>query len=79
MKGNPSETKREKFVRLAEARTNRIIDTLQLLGNCSNTSAYEYTQQDVDQIFAAIEAEVREAKKKFSKLESTKSNRFSLK
>ena len=55
------ETKREKFVRLAEARTNKIIDMLQLLGNCSNSSAYDYTQQDVDKIFAAIEAEVREA------------------
>ena len=51
------ETKREKFVRLAEARTNKIIDMLQLLGNCSNSSAYDYTQQDVDKIFAAIEAE----------------------
>ena len=57
------ETKREKFVRLAEARTNKIIDMLQLLGNCSNSSAYDYTQQDVDKIFVAIETEVREAKK----------------
>lgn len=32
------ESKRDKFVRLAEARTNKIIDMLQLLGNCSNTS-----------------------------------------
>ena len=40
-----NETKREKFVRLAEARTNKIIDMLQLLGNCSNSSTYEYTQQ----------------------------------
>ena len=79
MKGSQQETKREKFVRLAEARTNRIIDTLQLLGNCSNTSAYEYTQQDVDQIFSAIEAEVREAKKKFSKIENNKSSKFILK
>ena len=72
------ETKRERFVRLAEARTNKIIDMLQLLGNCSNTSAYEYTQQDVDKIFSAIEAEVREAKKKFSKSEAHKSTRFTL-
>ena len=56
------ETKREKFVRLAEARTNKIIDMLQLLGNCSNSSTYDYTQQDVDKIFAAIETEVREGK-----------------
>lgn len=73
-----NETKREKFVRLAEARTNKIIDMLQLLGNCSNSSTYEYTQQDVDKIFAAIEAEVREAKKKFAKTESVKGTRFTL-
>lgn len=79
MKNKLEESKREKFVRLAEARTNKIIDTIQLLGNCSNTSAYEYTQQDVDQIFAAIEAEIREAKKKFAKTESVRSSKFSLK
>ena len=73
------ETKREKFVRLAEARTNKIIDMLQLLGNCSNSSTYEYTQQDVDKIFSSIEAEVREAKKKFNKLENKKGSRFTLK
>ena len=73
-----NETKREKFVRLAEARTNKIIDMLQLLGNCSNSSTYEYTQQDGDKIFAAIEAEVREAKKKFAKTESVKGTRFTL-
>ena len=72
------ETKREKFVRLAEARTNKIIDLLQLLGNCSNASAYDYTQQDVEKIFSAIETGVREAKKKFSKIESKKSTRFTL-
>lgn len=72
------ETKREKFVRLAEARTNKIIDMLQLLGNCSNASAYDYTQQDVDKIFSAIEAEVKEAKKKFNKIESRKNTRFTL-
>lgn len=72
------ETKREKFVRLAEARTNKIIDMLQLLGNCSNSSAYDYTQQDVEKIFSAIEAEVKEAKKKFSKSESRKTTKFTL-
>lgn len=72
------ETKRDKFVRLAEARTNKIIDMIQLLGNCSNSSAYDYSQQDVDKIFAAIEAELREAKKKFNKIDSKKSTRFTL-
>lgn len=72
------ETKREKFVRLAETRTNKIIDMLQLLGNCSNSSAYDYSQEDVDKIFSAIEYEVKEARKKFNKIESKKSTRFTL-
>ena len=72
------ETKRDKFVRLAEARTNKIIDMLLLLSNCSNSNVYDYTQQDVDKIFNAIDAEVKEAKKKFSKIESKKSTRFTL-
>lgn len=79
MAGKENESKRERFVRLAEARTNKIIDMIQLLGNCSNSSAYEYTQKDVDQIFNAIEAEVREAKKKFAKSEPAKTTRFTLK
>ena len=54
MNSKPQESKYEKFVRLAEARTNKIIDTLQLLGNCANTTVYEYTQEDVDKIFQAI-------------------------
>ena len=76
--GKGQETKRDKFVRLAEARTNKIIDMIQLLGNCSNLGAYDYTQQDVDKIFTAIENELREAKKKFSKVDSKKGTRFSL-
>ena len=72
------ETKRDKFVRLAEARTNKIIDMIQLLGNCSNASADDYTQQDVDKIFGAIESELREAKKKFNKVDAKKGSRFTL-
>ena len=73
------ESKRERFVRLAEARTNKIIDMIQLLGNCANANTYEYTQQAVDQIFSAIEAELREAKKKYQKVESNRTSKFTLK
>ena len=72
------ESKRDKFVRLAEARTNKIIDMVQLLGNCSNTSIYDYSSQDVDKIFSAIESEVREAKRKFQKNDNKKNTRFTL-
>ena len=42
-----AEEKRERFKRVAENRTNRIIESIRLLGNCSNRSNYEYTEEDV--------------------------------
>lgn len=72
------ETKREKFVRIAEARTNKIINMIQLLGNCSNQSLYEYSQKDVNKIFNAIQAELDEAKKRYSKQDSQKGSKFTL-
>lgn len=72
------ESRREKFVRLAEARTNKIIDMIQLLGNCSNQSQYEYTQKDVNKIFNAIQTELDSAKKRFNKQDSKKDARFKL-
>lgn len=72
------ETKREKFVRLAENRTNKILDMIQLLGNLSSASTYEYTQQDVEKIFGAIDAAAKEAKKRFNRVESKSSTRFTL-
>ena len=34
------ESKKERFVRIAEARTNKIIDMIRLLGNCSSKATY---------------------------------------
>lgn len=59
------ETANEKFIRIAEARTQKIIDMIRLLGNCSNTYVYEYTKKDVEKIFGAIEYELSMAKKKY--------------
>lgn len=72
------ETKREKFVRIAEARTNKIINMIQLLGNCSNQSLYEYSQRDVNKIFNTIQMELDEAKKRYSKQDSQKGSKFTL-
>lgn len=62
-----TETKRERFVRIAENRTNRIIDTLKLLENCSNTNTYEYTQKDIDKIFSTIQGQLNDTKRAFSR------------
>ena len=58
--------KRENFKRLAEARTNKIIGQLALIGNLSNTSHYEYTQQQVDAMFSAIQQELDAQRTRFS-------------
>lgn len=65
-----SETKKERFRRIAEKRTNVIIDTIRLLGNCSNKNNYDYSDEQVKQIFSAIDSELKSAKMKFEKKES---------
>lgn len=59
------ETKGEKFRRIAENRTNRIIDQIRVLGNLSNTSNYEYSMEEVEQIFKTIERELENTKDMF--------------
>tara|TARA_Y100001933_G_C18937415_1_gene537993 strand:- start:836 stop:1063 length:228 start_codon:yes stop_codon:yes gene_type:complete len=72
------ESKRDKFKRIAEARTNKIIDMVRLLGNCSNRSLYEYDDKDIEKIFSTIQAELNEAKKRYSMQDSKRINKFTL-
>lgn len=59
------EQKRDAFRRLAEKRTNAVLDKIRVLSNCANPYAYEYSEEDVKKIFGAIERELRLAKLKF--------------
>lgn len=61
-----AETKEEKFKRIASMRTNRVVESLRVLGNCSNRNAYGYSKEDVDKIFNAIQKQLRETKSKFT-------------
>ncbi len=72
------ETKREKFVRMAEARTIKIISMVRLLGNCSNRLVYEYSDKDVSKIFNAIEVAVSDAKRRFKNSPNGTAQVFSL-
>jgi hypothetical protein len=67
-----SESKKDRFKRVAEKRTNNIIKTLKLLGNCSNKGNYEYTKTQVDLIFKAIEKELKITKNQFHKENNNK-------
>jgi len=47
--------KRETFKRLAESRINKILTTINLLGNLSMRSNYSYDKKDIDKMKEAIE------------------------
>lgn len=62
------ETKRERFVRLAEKRTNAVFDKLRVLGGCANRQLYEYDEADVEKIRKAITDELNLRLERFSDL-----------
>ena len=57
--------KREAFRRLAEKRTNAILEKIRILGNLANRSAYDYAEEDLRKIFGAIEDELKVARARF--------------
>lgn len=61
-----SETKREKFIRIAENRTNKALEIIRLIGNLSNKNVYDYSSQDIQKIFTVLEHELALAKKQFT-------------
>lgn len=72
-----NESKTDRFRRVAEARVNKIIKMIRLLGNCSGTGVYEYTDTQAAYIFSALQSELDKAKKRFRK-PSLGKHRFSL-
>jgi hypothetical protein len=67
-----SETKRQRFQRLAEKRTNDVLERLRILGNCANRGQYEYAAEEIRKIFNTIEREVKLIKLKFKNGETQK-------
>ncbi len=68
--------KRERFEKVAVARTNKVLNDLRLLGNCSNKNNYSYTDTDIKKIFNSIENEIKKTKARF--LGGKKEDRFTL-
>ena len=64
--------KREAFIRLADRRTNTILEKIRILGNLSNPYAYDYSDDDVKKIFAAIDREMRLTRTKFQNQQKRK-------
>lgn len=62
-----TESKREKFVRLAENRMNNVLKQLELLSNLSNTRAYEYEQNDIDLMIKTLKNAINELEHTFKR------------
>jgi hypothetical protein len=72
------ETDREKFVRLATKRVNNALKSIQLIGNLSNRGNYDYREKDVEKIFAALSAELKNCRERFQASGSKNRSGFTL-
>ena len=72
-----NETKAEKFIRIGEYRMNKAVDAIGRLENLANRSFYEYTQEQVDAMFQALEVMGVEVKVRFMPKKAAESNTFS--
>jgi hypothetical protein len=70
--------KRKKFIELTEARVNRAIKDIRLIGNLANRNAYEYSDHDTRKIFRALAREVEAAKSRFTGESGGKDSEFKL-
>ena len=57
--------KRERFVELGEARVKKAAQMIRLIGNLSNHNNYEYSDEDAQKIFSALDAELKLLRAKF--------------
>lgn len=76
---SPRNEKREKFVKLAEGRTQSALDAIRKIGNLSNERAYDFTSADIKIIIKALREATTEIERKFSSSSGSSFNKFKLK
>lgn len=70
--------KRQRFEKVAGSRVQRVLDTLQLLKNCSNRNNYEYSESDVDQMISEISKALKELRSTYeNEIHKAKKHGFS--
>lgn len=70
--------KRDKFVKLAEARTKTAIKAIRTVAKLGNKNAYDYSAEDVKRIASALNREVEALKARMSQSGGKESVEFSL-
>lgn len=64
--------KQQNFKRIAENRTEKIVNLISKLHNLSNSSFYEYTDEQIDKMFDIIQKELDKQKEEFKSKEKNK-------
>lgn len=67
MEHEVNEEKRNKFMEYAGKRVNNVLHDIQILEPMARSSAYDFTKQDVDEMFNAMQETLNEAKEEFYK------------
>lgn len=69
--------RRERFESVAAKRTQKLLDLLDILGNCANKANYEYTDEDVKKMFTAIENKTKNIRTLFGRaISKQEKNKF---
>lgn len=66
VKPKVKESKSGLFLRLGKIRTEKVLKTLRILGNCSNRNNYEYTQEQVDSMSQVLRNAIETTIDKFT-------------
>ena len=59
------ESKSDRFIRVAERRTGKVLTDLRLLGQCANRRTYDYSPDQVRKIFREIRRTLAVVEKRF--------------
>lgn len=70
--------KRANFVRLAEARVSRAMQSIRVVGNLANRSNYDFRDEDVRRIVEALKGEIAALEARFKKSDTKDRPTFKL-
>lgn len=62
-----NEEKRQKFMENAGKRVNNVMHDIQILEPMARSSSYDFTKEDVEEMFAAMQETLNNAKEEFYK------------
>ncbi len=73
----PGETKAEKFQRLAVPRMNKVLKAIEGIEKLSARGNYDYTEEQVDKMFDAMQEKINSARTSFKAKEKKDEGGFS--